>query len=177
MTIFDQMMSRYEIISDSDRLNALHETMQEIALAGLYRGGFFEKAAFYGGTCLRIFHSIPRFSEDLDFSLVAKGQTFQIEDYFPAILEEFNAFLTTFYPSIQTGPLFLRNAPPANFTWIFIKSPNCNCLKRAFHPNIFLVPNGIRSPTPCCIPRVVTGNITGTWQQSCGWNNISISAH
>ena len=91
MTIFDQMMSRYEIISDSDRLNALHETMQEIALAGLYRGGFFEKAAFYGGTCLRIFHSIPRFSEDLDFSLVAKGQTFQIEDYFPAILEEFNA--------------------------------------------------------------------------------------
>lgn len=91
MSVFDQMMSRYEIKSDSDRLNALHETMQEIALAGLYRSGFFEKAAFYGGTCLRIFHSIPRFSEDLDFSLIAKDVTFQIEDYFPAILEEFNA--------------------------------------------------------------------------------------
>jgi len=91
MSIFDQMMSRYEIKSDSDRLNALHETMQEIALAGLYRSGFFEKAAFYGGTCLRIFHNIPRFSEDLDFSLIAKGETFQIEDYFPAIMEEFNA--------------------------------------------------------------------------------------
>lgn len=91
MSLFDQMMSRYEIKSDSDRLNALHETMQEIALAGLYRSGFFKKAAFYGGTCLRIFHNIPRFSEDLDFSLVAKGETFEIEDYFPAIMEEFKA--------------------------------------------------------------------------------------
>jgi len=91
MTIFDQMMSRYEIKSDNDRLNAIHETMQEIALAGLYRSGFFEKAAFYGGTCLRIFHNVLRFSEDLDFSLVAKGETFQFDTYFPAIMEEFNA--------------------------------------------------------------------------------------
>lgn len=91
MTIFEQMMSRYEIKSDNDRLNAMHETMQEIALAGLYRSGFFERAAFYGGTCLRIFHNIPRFSEDLDFSLIAKGETFHFTDYFPAILEEFNA--------------------------------------------------------------------------------------
>lgn len=89
MTIFDQMMVRYEIKSDSDRQNALHEIMQEITLAGLYRSGFFEKAAFYGGTCLRIFHNIQRFSEDLDFSLVAKGENFQIEDYFPAIVSEF----------------------------------------------------------------------------------------
>jgi len=91
MTVFDQMMARYELRSDNDRLNATHEIMQEIALAGLYRSGFFEKAAFYGGTCLRIFHNIPRFSEDLDFSILAHGETFQIEDYFPAILEEFNA--------------------------------------------------------------------------------------
>lgn len=89
MSVFDQMMSRYEIKSDSDRLNALHEIMQEITLAGLYRSGFFEKAAFYGGTCLRIFHNIQRFSEDLDFSLVAKGEYFQLEDYFPAIVSEF----------------------------------------------------------------------------------------
>jgi len=89
MNIFDQMMSRYEITSDDDRLNAIHEIMQEITLAGLYRGGFFEKAAFYGGTCLRIFHNLPRFSEDLDFSLVAKDEPFQLEDYFPAIVSEF----------------------------------------------------------------------------------------
>ncbi len=91
MSVFDQMMLRYEIKSDDDRRNAIHEVMQEIALAGLYRGGFFEKAAFYGGTCLRIFHSMPRFSEDLDFSLMAKVDSFSLKDYFPAIVAEFKA--------------------------------------------------------------------------------------
>ncbi|MDO9680066.1 MAG: nucleotidyl transferase AbiEii/AbiGii toxin family protein, partial [Bacteroidales bacterium] len=68
MTIFDQMLNRYDIKTIEQKRNATQEVMQEIALAGLYRGGFFDKAAFYGGTCLRIFHSLPRFSEDLDFS-------------------------------------------------------------------------------------------------------------
>jgi len=89
MNIFDQMLSRYEIQSNADRLNANHEIIQEITLAGLYRGGFFERAAFYGGTCLRIFHNLPRFSEDLDFSLVSKDEPFQIADYFPSIISEF----------------------------------------------------------------------------------------
>lgn len=91
MSVFDQMMSHYEIISETDRRNAIHEVMQEIALAGLYRSGFFEKAAFYGGTCLRIFHSMPRFSEDMDFSLVAKAGSFNLKNYFPAIVAEFKA--------------------------------------------------------------------------------------
>jgi predicted nucleotidyltransferase component of viral defense system len=91
MSVFDQMMSQYEIKSENDRRNAIHEVMQEIALAGLYRSGFFEKAAFYGGTCLRIFHSMPRFSEDMDFSLVTKTNSFNIKDYFPAIVAEFKA--------------------------------------------------------------------------------------
>jgi predicted nucleotidyltransferase component of viral defense system len=91
MSVFDNMMTRYEIKSENDRRNAIHEVMQEIALAGLYRNGFFEKAAFYGGTCLRIFHSMPRFSEDMDFSLVAKADSFNLEDYFPAIVTEFKA--------------------------------------------------------------------------------------
>lgn len=91
MSVFDQMMMRYEIKSETDRRNAIHEVMQEIALAGLYRGGFFEKAAFYGGTCLRVFHSMPRFSEDMDFSLVAKFDSFSLQDYFPSIVAEFKA--------------------------------------------------------------------------------------
>lgn len=62
MNIFDQMLTRYEIKKESDLRNATYEVMQEIALAGLYRGGFFNKAAFYGGTCLRIFHGLKRFS-------------------------------------------------------------------------------------------------------------------
>ena len=48
--IFDQMLSRYEIQTKDDYTNALHEVMQQIALAGLYRGGFFNKGAFYGGS-------------------------------------------------------------------------------------------------------------------------------
>lgn len=91
MTIFDQMMSRYDILSKKDRENATYEVMQEIALAGLYRGGFFNKAAFYGGTCLRIFHGLERFSEDLDFSMVQRDSNFHIEDYFEPIIHEFTA--------------------------------------------------------------------------------------
>lgn len=91
MEIFDQMLSRYEISTKDDLLNAQHEVMQQITLAGLYRGGFFNKAAFYGGTCLRIFYGVQRFSEDLDFSLLANDSTFQLEDYFAAIQTEFKA--------------------------------------------------------------------------------------
>lgn len=91
MSVFDQMISRYDIRTEDDRRNAIHEVMQKIALAGLYRSGFFEKAAFYGGTCLRIFHSMPRFSENLDFSLVSKSTSLNLEEYFPGIIAEFNA--------------------------------------------------------------------------------------
>ena len=89
MTIFDEMMSRYPVVTEIERQNALHEVMQQVTLAGLYRSGFFEKAAFYGGTCLRIFHGLERFSEDMDFSLIAKDDGFSLEIYFPAIVEEF----------------------------------------------------------------------------------------
>ncbi len=91
MNIFDQMMSRYEIQTNNDYTNALHEVMQQIALCGLYRGGFFNKAAFYGGTCLRIFHALPRFSEDMDFSLIQSDENFSLESYFDAIINEFKA--------------------------------------------------------------------------------------
>lgn len=65
--------------------------MQEIALAGLYRSGFFEKAAFYGGTALRIFHKLPRFSEDLDFSLLQSDDNFSLDKFQDAIVQEFAA--------------------------------------------------------------------------------------
>ena len=89
MNIFDTMLSRYEIKTNDDYRNALHEVMQQIALAGLYRGGFFEHAAFYGGTCLRIFHQMQRFSDDMDFSLLQPNKKFMLEDYFKPIINEF----------------------------------------------------------------------------------------
>lgn len=91
MNVFDTMLSRYEIKTNDDYRNALHEVMQQIALAGLYRGGFFDHAAFYGGTCLRIFHQLPRFSEDMDFSLLQPNKEFMLEDYFKPIINEFSA--------------------------------------------------------------------------------------
>jgi predicted nucleotidyltransferase component of viral defense system len=85
------MIQGYVIQSNDDQNNALHEVMQQIALAGLYRGGFFTKAAFYGGTCLRIFHGLQRFSEDLDFSLLQPQDKFNLEEYFEPIKNEFTA--------------------------------------------------------------------------------------
>ncbi len=90
--VFDQMLSRYELKTSHDRINAIHEVMQQITLAALYRAGFFSKAAFYGGTCLRIFHGLQRFSEDLDFSLIEKNESFQIENYFDPIIDEFLSY-------------------------------------------------------------------------------------
>ena len=90
--VFDQMLSKYEMRTKDEKLNALHEVMQEITLAALYRAGFFENAAFYGGTCLRIFHKLPRFSEDMDFSLLQRDDFFSLEPYFSAIEVEFKAY-------------------------------------------------------------------------------------
>lgn len=89
VNIIEQMLARYPV---AERTHALREVMQEIALAGLQRGGFFDKAAFYGGTCLRIVHGLPRFSEDLDFSLLAPNRRFTLEPYFDAMRSEFAAF-------------------------------------------------------------------------------------
>jgi predicted nucleotidyltransferase component of viral defense system len=76
-----QMLEKYERSSVDDHVNALREVFQEIALCGLWRGKFFERAAFYGGSCLRILHGLDRFSEDIDFSLLARDESFDLEPY------------------------------------------------------------------------------------------------
>ena len=88
----EAMLARYNPQNNDERENAIKEIIQEIALAGLSRGGFFDKAAFYGGTCLRIFHGLNRFSEDLDFALLAKDHDFKLDDYFPALEKEFKSY-------------------------------------------------------------------------------------
>ena len=87
-SVFDRMMSQYPQKTAGDRRNATYEVMQQVVLAGLYRGGFFEHAAFYGGTCLRLFHGVERYSEDMDFSLLKKNENFSLERFFPAIIDE-----------------------------------------------------------------------------------------
>lgn len=84
-------IAEYQPKTDRDYKQALREIMQQITLAGLYRGGFFEKAAFYGGTALRMFYGLNRFSEDLDFSLLQNDENFHLNNYLKAIEDEFTA--------------------------------------------------------------------------------------
>lgn len=86
------MLNRYELVSDDDYANALKEIIQEIALLGLWRSKFFEHAAFYGGTALRILYHLDRFSEDLDFSLLKSNEAFDMSPYLVAIETELAAF-------------------------------------------------------------------------------------
>ena len=80
-----QMLQRYQLNSLQDYKNAILEVVQEIALLGLWRAKFFEKAAFYGGTALRILHGLDRFSEDLDFTLLKPDPHFDLSKYEKAI--------------------------------------------------------------------------------------------
>ncbi len=90
--VIETMLWKYNPQNNEERENAIKEIIQEIALAGLSRGGFFEKAAFYGGTCLRIFYGLNRFSEDLDFALLKKDPNFKLTDYFPTLKKEFSSY-------------------------------------------------------------------------------------
>lgn len=91
-TIIEQMLKAYKTETLYDKKNAMKEAMQEIVLCGLSRGGFFKEAAFYGGTALRIFHGLDRFSEDLDFSLISSNENFDLKEYFPVLEKEVKAY-------------------------------------------------------------------------------------
>jgi predicted nucleotidyltransferase component of viral defense system len=90
--IVDQMLKKYACKSLLDYENALKEIIQEIALLGLWRAKFFEEAAFYGGTALRILHGLPRFSEDMDFSLLKPNPDFDISKYQESVRRELAAY-------------------------------------------------------------------------------------
>lgn len=91
-SVIQTMIAKYNPQNDEERESAIKEIIQEIALAGLSRAGFFNKAAFYGGTCLRIFHGLNRFSEDLDFALLEKDPNFKLDNYFPSLKKEFASY-------------------------------------------------------------------------------------
>lgn len=86
-----EWIDQYQPKNEEDVLSAMREIMQEIALAGLSRTDFFDHAAFYGGTALRIFYGLDRFSEDMDFSLLKVDPSFTLEPYFSAVIDEFEA--------------------------------------------------------------------------------------
>ncbi len=87
-----RMLSKYETSSIENYTRAIREVFQEIALLGLWRGKFFERTAFYGGTALRIIYGLDRFSEDLDFTLLSPKEHFDMTQYTDAAEKEIKAF-------------------------------------------------------------------------------------
>lgn len=90
--IINEMIKKYENQNVTNKTNIIKEVMQEIILSGLARAGFFNKAAFYGGTALRIFYGLDRFSEDLDFSLKTSDKDFNLSSYLPILEKEVNSY-------------------------------------------------------------------------------------
>lgn len=87
-----KMLSKYPCKNTDETREALRQVIQEITLMGLSRAQFFSKAAFYGGTALRIFHGLERFSEDLDFSLIERDPVFDLSAYLPQVHDELASF-------------------------------------------------------------------------------------
>ena len=90
-TVLEQMLSKYKTDNVEEKKNALKEIVQEVALCGLSRAGFFKNVAFYGGTALRIFYGLDRFSEDLDFSLIEPNENFELQKYFSSLEKELSS--------------------------------------------------------------------------------------
>ena len=85
------MLERYDLTT-TDPYEALREILQEIVLYALSNTDFFNHALFYGGTALRIIYGLPRFSEDLDFSLLQKDDTFNLAKYEKAVIDTLKSY-------------------------------------------------------------------------------------
>lgn len=110
--IIEQMLSQHKSETLADKKNSIKEIVQEIILCGLSRAGFFHTAAFYGGTALRIFHGLDRFSEDLDFSLMLPDPDFSVDRYLPVLEKELAAYGFKFEASakIKTADSDIQSA-------------------------------------------------------------------
>ena len=126
--IIEQMLSKYEIKNVTDEINALKEIIQEIVLLGLSRSGFFDKAAFYRGTALRIFYKLDRFSEDLDFALISPNKDFDLSKYFSYIEKELKAYGLNMEVNTK------QKSTTSNITSAFVKGDTLEHILK-FFPN------------------------------------------
>lgn len=126
--VISQMLSKYEIKNTNDEINALKEIIQEIVLSGLSRGNFFDELAFYGGTALRIFYKLDRFSEDLDFALVSPNKDFDLSKYFIYIEKELKAY------GLNLEITTKKKSTDSNITSAFLKGDTLEHILK-FFPN------------------------------------------
>ena len=124
--IIEQMLYKYDIKNTNDEINALKEIIQEIVLSGLSRGNFFNEAAFYGGTALRIFYNLDRFSEDLDFTLLEPNKDFDISKYFNYIQKELKAY------GINLNITTKEKSFDSNITSAFLKGDTLELILKFF---------------------------------------------
>jgi predicted nucleotidyltransferase component of viral defense system len=90
--MIEQKLRSYSVSSEFEEMQALREITQEVILVALGRTGFFNQAAFQGGTCLRIFHGLNRFSEDLDFTLLKPNLEFAWHEYLRQVKSDVASF-------------------------------------------------------------------------------------
>lgn len=100
-SIVSDMLMKYRGDGDFDKHQAFREVAQQILLSALAQTDFFHRAAFYGGTCLRLFYGLDRFSEDLDFGITSNDPSFDLADYLPAIDKTFSSLGIAMQSSIR----------------------------------------------------------------------------
>lgn len=135
--VLSKMISKYQINNIEDKKNAVKEIVQEIVLCGLSRGGFFKEAAFYGGTALRIFYGLDRFSEDLDFSLITQNANFDLTKYFVYIENEtkslgldFTVYEKVKYPKSNIKSAFLKGNTKEHILTFYENSDDAKFIKK-----------------------------------------------
>ena len=90
--IIQERLASFQVQSLQEEEYALKEITQELCLYALYQSGFFRRAAFQGGTCLRILHGLNRFSEDLDFALVQPDPDFVLTPHVHAVRDALRVY-------------------------------------------------------------------------------------
>lgn len=137
-TILNQMLKKYDIKNIQDETNAMKEIIQEIVICGLSRGGFFDEAAFYGETALRIFYGLNRFSEDLDFALLKPNKNFDLTKYFSYIENEVQAY------GLNLKIMEKEKAKESNILSAFLKGDTKEHILIFFADNDLQIKNSIK---------------------------------
>lgn len=89
--IFYNGIKKYNPNTIIEIKNAMREVLQDIILVSMGKSDFFDSCVFYGGTSLRIFRELPRFSEDLGFTLII-DKNIILDNYIQFIRKELNSF-------------------------------------------------------------------------------------
>lgn len=87
MTQIEEIIKSYNPKTIDETKFVIRELVQKMVLIGLSKSGFFSHASFYGGTALRIFYDLNRYSEDLDFTLNYINESFTLDPFINKIKE------------------------------------------------------------------------------------------